>query len=241
MVEIGLSLRRAREGRGLALTEVEAATRIRERYLAALEQENFEALPPGYARAFLHSYAAYLGLDVEQLVDAYAVRFPDAEAISPSAPQRARRRLPLSRGRLAVLAGVAALLALLAAGEFGSGQQRPALPSPETPTSRPSPALKSRSVTLRPRHRLSARPRIVLAAAGGECWIAVRLGSRAGPLLYENLLQPGQTVSFARRALWVRVGAPSNLLLKVDGRRLAPLSGSAPVDIVLDRSGARLT
>jgi Helix-turn-helix domain len=54
MLEIGSSLREARERRGLELAKVEAATRIRARYLEALESERFELLPEGpYRRSFL--------------------------------------------------------------------------------------------------------------------------------------------------------------------------------------------
>src|SRR5438128_1873704 len=63
MLEIGIGLRQTRESRGLVLADAEAETRIRARYLAALEEEQFEALPEGYARTFLRSYANYLGLD----------------------------------------------------------------------------------------------------------------------------------------------------------------------------------
>jgi RodZ C-terminal domain len=84
------------------------------------------------------------------------------------------------------------------------------------------------------RHR-----RLVLRASRGDCWIAVRLGSAGGSLLYENLLRPGQAVSFERMPLWVRVGAPANLVLIVDGRRLTPLSGYGPVNVVVGPSGIR--
>src|SRR5712692_7635203 len=68
MLEIGIGLRQTRESRGLVLAEAEAETRIRGRYLAALEEELFEALPEGYARTFLRSYANYLGLDGQLFV-----------------------------------------------------------------------------------------------------------------------------------------------------------------------------
>ena len=65
MEEMGERLRTAREGRGLSLDDVETATKIRKKYLVALEQEDEEALPPGvYARGLLRNYASFLGLDV---------------------------------------------------------------------------------------------------------------------------------------------------------------------------------
>ncbi len=78
----------------------------------------------------------------------------------------------------------------------------------------------------------------MLRASRGDCWIAVRLGSEGGPLLYENLLQPGEAVSFVRLPLWVRVGAPGNLVLTLAGRRLA-LTGYRPLNVVVGKSGMR--
>ena len=71
LVESGSSLRQARERQGLALVDVEQATRLRVRYLRALEEDRLDLLPPGsYARVFLRDYATFLGLDPQPLLDA---------------------------------------------------------------------------------------------------------------------------------------------------------------------------
>ena len=80
MFEIGYSLRAARERQGIGLPEAELATKIRAKYIRALEEEDFDALPADtYARGFLRTYADYLGLDGEIYVDEYASRFHNAE------------------------------------------------------------------------------------------------------------------------------------------------------------------
>jgi hypothetical protein len=62
--EIGNSLREARVRQQLELAEVELATKIRARYLRALEEESFDVLPAQtYVKGFLRTYADYLGLD----------------------------------------------------------------------------------------------------------------------------------------------------------------------------------
>lgn len=67
---IGEQLRAAREARGLTLQDIERTTRIRAKYLQALEEEDFEALPGAvYVRGFLKAYARELGLDPEPLLD----------------------------------------------------------------------------------------------------------------------------------------------------------------------------
>ncbi|MCS7294862.1 MAG: helix-turn-helix domain-containing protein [Chloroflexota bacterium] len=71
MATIGETLRAARERRGLSLSEASRLTRIAPRFLVALEEDDYGALPaPVYARGFLRSYATLLGLDPEPLVAA---------------------------------------------------------------------------------------------------------------------------------------------------------------------------
>jgi cytoskeleton protein RodZ len=66
--KIGQILEKARKARGLTLDEVENATKIRKRYLAGLEREDFAVLPDAvYVQGFLKTYANYLGLDGEEL------------------------------------------------------------------------------------------------------------------------------------------------------------------------------
>ena len=66
--KIGPVLEKARKDKGLTLDEVEQATKIRKRYLAGLEREDFGVLPDAvYVQGFLKTYANYLGLDGEEL------------------------------------------------------------------------------------------------------------------------------------------------------------------------------
>lgn len=75
MEEFGTRLRQAREKLGLTHDEVERATRIRTRYLEALERGELETLPSSVqARGFLHNYAEFLGLDTESILLQYAER-----------------------------------------------------------------------------------------------------------------------------------------------------------------------
>jgi cytoskeleton protein RodZ len=62
-IEIGRTLRLAREKRGLSIQQVEEATKIRTRYLRDLENENFDVLPAVYMLGSLKTYAEHLGLD----------------------------------------------------------------------------------------------------------------------------------------------------------------------------------
>src|ERR671925_286723 len=76
MFEIGNSLREARLRQGLDFPEVEHATKIRGKYLRALEDEQFDILPgQTYVKGFLRTYSEYLGLDGQLYVDEYNSRY----------------------------------------------------------------------------------------------------------------------------------------------------------------------
>lgn len=67
MASLGEVLRAEREARGLSLADAERGTRIRQKYLVALEDDNLAALPgPTYARGFVRNYAAFLEIDVNE-------------------------------------------------------------------------------------------------------------------------------------------------------------------------------
>jgi len=73
--EIGNSLREARMRRGVDFAQAELGTKIRGKYLRALEDEQFETLPAQtYVKGFLRTYAEYLGLDGQLYVDEYNSR-----------------------------------------------------------------------------------------------------------------------------------------------------------------------
>ena len=125
MPEIGETLREARMRRRIDMTEVESATKIRGKYLRALENEEWELLPgPTFVKTFLRTYAEYLGLDARLLVEEYRQRFerPSTQELTPfrRQPRRARRRLSLLGPGVVLFGGVVLLLGdLLGARDVG--------------------------------------------------------------------------------------------------------------------------
>jgi len=82
-LEIGHALKRARVEKNLSLAQAEEETKIRQKYLLALENENFNAIPGRvYAKGFLRNYAQYLGLNAEELVWWYEKQYPSEEGSS---------------------------------------------------------------------------------------------------------------------------------------------------------------
>jgi cytoskeleton protein RodZ len=218
--EIGISLRTAREHRQLDLPAVERETRIRTKYLAALEEERFDTLPaPAYAKGFLRTYADFLGLDGQRFVDEFNERFVSEELPEAPPPVRVQRPRRLFGARLVAIPlaiGIGLFAWRLAAGGGGGGKthQRAAF-MPAMPHVRVSTAV---APPRRPAPAPPARAQIVFAASRGPCWLSVRRGSATGPLLYERMLEPGQHASFAGARLWIRIGAPWNLDAALNGK-----------------------
>ena len=99
MDEFGGLLREARERKGLLIEDVEQSTRIRAKYLRALEAGEYEQLPtPVQVRGFLRTYAGFLGLDAQPLIDHYeataAPRRPYTIEREPDEPISARSPIP---------------------------------------------------------------------------------------------------------------------------------------------------
>jgi cytoskeletal protein RodZ len=115
--KLGEVLRTARESKGVDVARVERDTKIRTRYLSALERGDYRDLPGAvYTKGFLRNYGLYLGLDPEYLIDLYRL---ETGAISPervrTAPPRA---LATRRARALVLTPGAIFAAILTVGVF---------------------------------------------------------------------------------------------------------------------------
>src|SRR6187397_2903155 len=130
MFDIGSSLREARLRQELDFPELEERTKIRPKYLRALEDERFDILPaPTYVRGFLRSYAEALGLDGQPFVDEYNSRFTVGEDDAPLRRDRGPRESRLAAIALVAIAIATALV--IAAWKFGGpeGEKVPGLQS----------------------------------------------------------------------------------------------------------------
>jgi cytoskeleton protein RodZ len=138
MAEIGEMLREARMRRRIDMTEVESATKIRGKYLRALENEEWDLLPgPTFVKTFLRTYAEYLGLDPRLLVEEYRQRYerPATQDLTPFSASRARGRVRRRRmagmGPVLVIVGCVAVLlgSLYLLGRFGDDDETPPPPN----------------------------------------------------------------------------------------------------------------
>ena len=221
MFEIGNSLREARLRRHIEFADAEHGTKIRGKYLRALEDERFELLPSHtYIKGFLRTYAEYLGLDGQLYVDEYNSRFVIGEE---DAPLRSPRRVPAARARrndrresnivlLALTAIVLVTGLVIVAWRFGGPEQAPVhgLTTSGEQQQRP----------VQPLPQAAGTARLELRATRGDSYMIVRQGSALGEMLYQGTLERGQKKIFDGRVLWVRLESPQNLLVRRNGNKV---------------------
>jgi hypothetical protein len=210
MFEIGNSLREARLRQGLELPQVELATKIRAKYIRALEEEQFELLPSGtYIKGFMRSYAEFLGLDGQLYVDEYNSRHVVEQPFDDAPARRPRVRHERSIERkvvLLALAGIAAVTALvIVAWKFGGG-------SPAT----------SRPPVVKPRATASG---LRFVGRGTGTYLEVRRVSAAGHMLYQGTLQPGATQFVVGKRFWLSVRRTANVRFTLAGKALSLPAG----------------
>jgi helix-turn-helix protein len=130
MPGIGETLREARVRQRVNIEELEQSTKIRAKYLRALENEEFGLLPgPTYVKSFLRTYAEKLGLDAQLLVQEFRAQYeePEPVEIQPIASTpRTPRRPPapsFGPGAAIIAAGIALLVFLLILGLTSGGDE----------------------------------------------------------------------------------------------------------------------
>ena len=233
MPEIGEMLREARMRRRIDMTEVETATKIRGKYLRALENEEWDLLPgPTFVKTFLRTYAEYLDLDPRMLVEEYRQRYerPSTQDLTPFATGRSRRRVGRRRRRLPaigpglVLAGCAVLLAgsLWLLGSFPLGDdEQPAEPNrvgeqEPTPTATPDASDDRDEPPARERERRPQRVRLQLVATA-PVYVCV-VDARGRQVIDEETLAPDTVTRTLRSKRFLTNFGNSGLRMRVNGR-----------------------
>jgi cytoskeleton protein RodZ len=235
---IGNVFREARNRRKIELAEVEAATRIRARYLRAIENEEWDVLPGGvYTRGFIRTYASFLGLDGERLAEDYRKSVegqgrgpvPEPPAASPATRSPSGPRPGLRGSWLAIAAVLlVALLAIIAIPGGGDGDSG-AVPEGET-ARRPDPQHQSHSQPAR--HGVSIR-----LAASAEVWVCL-LNAEGRALVDGQILQTGaQEGPFRSGSFTVSFGN-GEVSMRIDGREARIPTTSSPIGYSIDSSGS---
>ena len=239
MPGIGETLREARVRQRVNIEELEETTKIRAKYLRALENEEFGLLPgPTYVRSFLRTYAEKLGLDPQLLVEEYRARYepPEPAEFQPlaSPPRDTRRRPPTPRfgpGAAIVVVVIALLGFLLVLGLTGDEDEpeRSVDRGPARTTARERPEPEERP---KPAPARRVQLRIVPALATYVC-----IDRGPDRPVFEGTLDGARTFR-APRLLRVNLGKRS-AQLRVNGRRVPFADGPDPIGFEFTRAGGR--
>jgi cytoskeleton protein RodZ len=230
MPSIGDTLREARMRQRLDIADVEAKTKIRAKYLRALENEEFGMLPgPTFVKTFLRSYAEVLGLDPHLLVEDYRARYEprdEADALQPLGPpglgRDRRRRAPPPPGPwlLVGLAVAAVLGTLLVIGLVGGDDEEPDQAAQEQTTTEP------RRERPEPREEPRRPPRVTLRIDPEvETYVCLDRGAGTEVFFEQNLTQ-AQT--FRGRRLRANLGNTS-VAVTMNGEPVEVGDGPNPV------------
>jgi cytoskeleton protein RodZ len=210
MPSIGDTLREARMRQRLDIADVEAKTKIRAKYLRALENEEFGMLPgPTFVKTFLRSYAEVLGLDPHLLVEDYRARYEprdEIETLQPLGPpgigrDRRRRAPPPGPWLLAGLAVVAVLGALLVIGLVGDDEGGDGEQAVQETTTQPRRERPEREEPVPPPRRVALR-----IEPEAETYVCLDTGPGT-EIRFEGILSEPQT--FRGRRLRVNLGNTS--------------------------------
>lgn len=239
---VGNKLREARTRRRLGLQDVEDATKIRGRYLQAIEDEDWDQLPGDtYARAFIRTYGSFLGLDGERLAEEQrqlrgtmrpGERLPRVEP----RPRRVRRERgpPAVSPRLVAIVVSALLVAALVViglssgggssnSHAGRGHGRQGVSGAKVADNvKTSPAARGHALTL---------------TADGEVWVCL-LNSKGNPLVKGRILYPGETEGPFRSGSFTLALGNGAVTMSVDGQQQNLPQPSSPIGFSVDSQGS---
>jgi cytoskeleton protein RodZ len=237
MPEIGETLRDARMRAHIDVSEIEAKTKIRAKYLRALENEEWGLLPgPTFVKSFLRTYAQALGLDGKALVEEYRLshEHPSEAALEPivSSPQRSRARPSggrppggPSRGYIVTVGAIVLVIVLLIVALISNGggsKSNSATSTSQTTPKAASKKAKRRTVT-------SGASSIVALSLRASAPVYVCLiGDHGRRAINGKELQAGETTStYHAKRFEVTLGNSSVTMILDGHARSVPASSKA--------------
>lgn len=255
-LSFGEELRRERLIREVSLEEISAATKISIRLLNALESSDVSRLPaPVYSRGFIRAYSRHLGLDPDEMINAYLADVAPEKKRDAAEPRKGGLRSRFLRGRRAAgtivvsVTGVLLVLGLIARPQRHTITSEPVPPREVAPVSfknvsvspgpAPAPLQESADVARRGSDELAsavAPAASSVRATGGvsmvlefdqDSWTEV---SADGKGIFSGMIRRGIRREFqAREGFRLTLGNAGGVRVTVDGRALEPLGQAGEV------------
>lgn len=240
-MEIGSSLKEAREARNLSLEEVEEETKIRRKYLQALEKEQYDLLPGQvYARAFLKNYARFLNLDVAEVMESFdytpareMTQTQDNQkdiGVEPKTYQSQKPRYWLYLATLVIVLGLTISVYYTARGiglnrpdreDFRTGEQSQVPASDQS-----NPSIGQQPPAQAPTTSQEG-VRLTLSVTKNTCWMRVIVD---GTPAFQGEVSAGQTQEYTgSEKISFRLGNAGVVLVKLNGQDLGFLGEEGTV------------
>ncbi len=246
---VGQTLRAARKRRRVELAQVEEATKIRGRFLLAIENEEWDALPgEAYVGAFIRTYAAYLGLDGARLAaqrrqevgesrPGERLLGSDPNQVTPR-PERPARQPRLAPRTLALLVSAGLVAVLVVVGVLSGGDESPEAPEPEPAPGRQAArgqSDESPGSSAAPAARRGAGLSLHLTATA-EVWVCLLDGGDE-PLLDGQILSSGAEVGPFRSGSFTVSLGNGEVLMTVNGEQASIPETPSPVGYTIGGGG----
>lgn len=250
IISMGGYLRAARRQRRISIERAAEGTKIKEDFLIRMESDEFDFLAPAYVRGFLQTYARFLQVDPQPLLEEFDSRYErQIHASQVVALERRARHVPKQRrdipkwGVAVIVAGSAfALLAFigLLSGPGDDGERvadratgagpratAPAAAESPSPTPTPSPTPSPTTATV----VLDDGLDVEIVASRADCWVDVNVD---GADFFADTIAEGGSESFhADQSMEIVFGFPAGVELIVDGVNLGAPGGENPVTVTL--------
>jgi hypothetical protein len=232
MPAIGETLRETRVRRRIDMTEVEAATKIRAKYLRALENEEWDLLPgPTFVKTFLRTYAEYLDLDPRLLVEEYRQRYerPSTQELTPfrqgsGGRRRQRPRRHWGPGIVIGIGVVALVAALYGLSLLGRDNE------PEAPVSTPTATPQPQKTAVAKHHHKPAKPTRVSLRLNATAPVYVCLENASGHAVLNGVtLSAGQRSATFHSTRFRANFGNGNVRFRVNGHLYRAAASSNPV------------
>jgi cytoskeletal protein RodZ len=258
MSTLGQELKRRREERGITLSEISEATRIVTRFLKAIEEDNFSALPGGiFTRSFIRAYAKHVGMDEEEAIALYrqqvgtnesgqeqleAERQVLSDFSSPSlqATGKERHRWPGAALAVGFLLALSSLL-LAPWKWFDRGQPEPKklAAKVQVENSAKAPALHAKSSNETEAALIGGPMSIRIEATTGDSWIRYQIDDEEPRSI---MLRPQQGVDLhVRDNIKLLIGNRLTLRLKINSREaiFPPNTPNFRAQVIISRENLR--
>lgn len=227
------------------MAEVEAQTKIRARYLRAMENEEWDVLPgPVYTKSFLRTYADYLGLDSRMLVEEFKRHFEapaehEPPPIASLRRERERERRPPARLAPPPWMVIAAVLVAVAATLFVIGENNKNKPAQLSGIHAGVHHRRHHASRKKPRPAPPPKPKKVTLALVPTAPVYVCLLNGAHKALIPGVTYDvGQTIPTETAVVFFLTLGNNNILMKVNGKPVTVAPSATPISYHISAAGA---